>query len=81
MHAVRLEEMAILTPYSAQRDEIRKLAVEYKLLKEIAGGSPSGIKVASITESQGNAPVYEDSSCISDDSLIVNSERAGLCCC
>ncbi len=58
LHAVRLEEMAILTPYSAQRDEIRKLAVEDNLLEEIkAGESPKGIKVASITESQGKAPI------------------------
>ena len=55
LHNVRLEEMAILTPYSAQKDEIRKLAVMAKLQKE---EGRVGIKVASITESQGKTLLY-----------------------
>ncbi len=53
VHRVRLEEMAILTPYSAQKDEIKKLALQVNLLREGPGPTPDGIKVASITESQG----------------------------
>ncbi len=42
--------MALLTPYSAQRDMIRHYAEKANLLKE---GASSCIQVASVTESQG----------------------------
>ena len=58
LHNVRLEEMAIHTPYSAQKEEIRKRAVIAKLLKEGEKESLSGIKVASITESQGKIRLH-----------------------
>ena len=55
VHGVKLNELAILTPYSAQKETIKKLAAEAKLLNE----SPSDtIKVASITESQGSYIIY-----------------------
>ena len=51
IHKIDISRMAILTPYSAQKEEIRKLAVQAKLL---SSDQSTGLKVASITESQGN---------------------------
>ena len=53
MHDVRLREIAILTPYSAQKEVIKQLAVKAKLLSEKCGEADAEIKVATITESQG----------------------------
>ena len=53
IHKVELSRMAVLTPYSAQKEEIRKLAVQAKLL---SSDHSTGLKVASITESQGKPP-------------------------
>ena len=53
MHDVRLREIAILTPYSAQKEIIKQLAVKAKLLNEKGGEADAEIKVATITESQG----------------------------
>ena len=53
MHNVRLEEIAILTPYSAQKETIEQLAVKAKLLNEKGGEEGAEIKVATIKESQG----------------------------
>ena len=47
IHEIHVSRMAILTPYSAQKEEIRKLAIRAKL--------PTGLKVASVTESQGKS--------------------------
>ena len=48
-----LKEIAILTPYSAQKEVIKQLAVKAKLLNEKGGEAGEEIKVATITESQG----------------------------
>ena len=53
MHDVRLREIAILTPYSAQKEVIKQLAVKAKLLNENGGEADAEIKVATITDSQG----------------------------
>ena len=53
MHNVRLKEIAILTPYSAQKEIIKQLAVKAKLLYGKGGEAGAEIKVATITESQG----------------------------
>ena len=53
MHNVGLKEIAVLTPYSAQKDVIKQLAVKAKLLNEKGGKEGAEIKVATITESQG----------------------------
>ena len=50
---MRLKEIAILTPYSAQKETIKQLAVKAKLLSEKGGEEGTEIKVATITESQG----------------------------
>ena len=50
---MRLKEIAILTPYSAQKEIIKQLAVKAKLLNEKGGEVGAEIKVATITESQG----------------------------
>ena len=50
---MRLKEIAILTPYSAQKETIKQLAVKAKLLNEKRGEEGAEIKVATITESQG----------------------------
>ena len=53
IHEIELSRMAVLTPYKAQKEEIRKLAVQAKLLSE---DHSTGLNVASITESQGKLP-------------------------
>ena len=53
MHNVGLKEIAVLTPYSAQKETIKQLAVKAKLLNEKRGEEGAEIKVATITESQG----------------------------
>ena len=61
IHKVEFSQMAVLTPYSAQKEEIKKLADQAKL---------TGLKVASITESQGKPPNCIILSCHEKDSCI-----------
>ena len=52
IHKIDVSRMAILTPYSAQKEEIKKLAIRAKLMSD---DQSRGLKVASITESQGKS--------------------------
>lgn len=54
-YKVALDQIAVLTPYSAQREEIKKEMITNKQRPLTKPGTPQevAVKVASITESQG----------------------------
>lgn len=61
IHEVKLTEMAVLTPYSAQREEIKKEMMKHRdLMDGSLGRDTPGVSVSSINESQGQMHVNLD---------------------
>ena len=50
VHNVHPNEIAVLTPYSAQKVEIKRIAEKQEII---------GVEVKTITESQGEYPYYQ----------------------
>ena len=54
-HRVAFKQIAVLTPYSAQREEIKRVMIKHPdLVRTTSGSKKPAVKVASITESQGS---------------------------